>query len=187
MTLSPLAVSQLYQAADAQSLPTNTRRLKAFNDFLGQERAKEAVHMALAMPHDGYNIFAIGENGLGKRTMIKRLLAEVAQQEEAPSDWCYVNNFADPRKPIALELPAGKGLAVQKNMTKLWRSISRAVLATFQHEAYVGRVEMLKGQLTNAQQGLCKNWPLKAKNVILNWCYAHRVGMGFRPSMPRAK
>jgi hypothetical protein len=145
MTLSPLAVSQLYQAADAQSLPTNTRRLKAFNDFLGQERAKEAVHMALAMPHDGYNIFAIGENGLGKRTMIKRLLAEVAQQEEAPSDWCYVNNFADPRKPIALELPAGKGLAVQKSMTKLWRSISRAVLATFQHEAYVGRVEMLKG------------------------------------------
>ena len=70
MTLSPLAVSQLYQAADAQSLPTNTRRLKAFNDFLGQERAKEAVHMALAMPHDGYNIFAIGENGLGKTQVL---------------------------------------------------------------------------------------------------------------------
>ena len=119
MTLNPLAITQLYQPAQAELLPTSTRRLKAFNDFLGQERAKEAVHMALAMPHDGYNIFAIGENGLGKRTMIKRLLAEVAAQEEAPSDWCYVNNFVDPRKPIALELPAGKGVLVQKSLTKL--------------------------------------------------------------------
>ena len=181
MTLSPLAVSQLYQAADAQSLPTNTRRLKAFNDFLGQERAKEAVHMALAMPHDGYNIFAIGENGLGKRTMIKRLLAEVAQQEEAPSDWCYVNNFADPRKPIALELPAGKGLAVQKSMTKLWRSISRAVLATFQHEAYVGRVEMLKGQLTNAQQVALQELAVEGEKRHLKLVLRTPGGHGFSP------
>ena len=72
MTLSPLAVSQLYQAADAQSLPTNTRRLKAFNDFLGQERAKEAVHMALAMPHDGYNIFAIGEAFISRSRTTRR-------------------------------------------------------------------------------------------------------------------
>ncbi|HMU87645.1 MAG TPA: AAA family ATPase, partial [Agitococcus sp.] len=81
MTVQPLAVSQLYKSAHAE-LPVNTRRLKTFNDFLGQDRAKEAVHMALAMPHDGYNIFAIGENGLGKRTMIKRLLIDVAQHEE---------------------------------------------------------------------------------------------------------
>ena len=64
MTIKPLAVDQLYQAAHADSLPASTRRLKVFNDFLGQERAKEAVLMALAMPHDGYNIFAVGENFL---------------------------------------------------------------------------------------------------------------------------
>ena len=97
MTAKPLTVDQLYKPAMADSLPASTRRLKAFNDFLGQERAKEAVLMALEMPHDGYNIFAIGENGLGKRTMIKRLLAEAAQQEEAASDWCYVNNFVERR------------------------------------------------------------------------------------------
>ncbi|MBK6757238.1 MAG: hypothetical protein IPG70_06260 [Moraxellaceae bacterium] len=44
MTLNPLAITQLYQPAQAELLPTSTRRLKAFNDFLGQERAKEAVH-----------------------------------------------------------------------------------------------------------------------------------------------
>jgi guanylate kinase len=34
--------------------------------------------MAVALPHDGYNIFAVGTSGLGKRTMIKRLLKGVA-------------------------------------------------------------------------------------------------------------
>lgn len=181
MTIKPLAVDQLYQAAHADSLPASTRRLKVFNDFLGQERAKEAVLMALAMPHDGYNIFAVGENGLGKRTMIKRMLAEAAQQEEAASDWCYVNNFADPRKPIALELPAGKGLVVQKSMTKLWRSLSRAVLAAFQHEGYVGRVETLKGALTQAQQQALQELAQEGEKRGLKLVLRTPGGYGFSP------
>ena len=51
MTAKLLTVEQLYKPAVADALPASTRRLKAFNDFLGQERAKEAVLMALEMPH----------------------------------------------------------------------------------------------------------------------------------------
>ncbi|MFO1391357.1 MAG: ATP-binding protein [Agitococcus sp.] len=182
MTITPLAITQLYKATAAELLPTSTRRLKAFNDFLGQERAKEAVHMALAMPHDGYNIFAIGENGLGKRTMIKRLLAEVAAQEEAPSDWCYVNNFADPRKPIALELPAGKGVIVQKSLTKLWRSVSRLVQASFQHETYIGRVEMLKSSLNQAQQTALQELAQEGEKRQLKLVLRPQGGHGFVPT-----
>jgi len=181
MTVQPLAVSQLYKSAHAEVLPTNTRRLKTSNDFLGQDRAKEAVHMALAMPHDGYNIFAIGENGLGKRTMIKRLLVEVAQHEEAPCDWCYVNNFTDPRTPIALELPAGKAPLLKKSMTKLWRSISRAVQASFQHETYVGRVEMLKGELTQAQQTALQELAQEGEKRHLKLLLRTPGGHGFSP------
>jgi septin family protein len=133
------------------------------------------------MPHDGYNIFAIGENGLGKRTMIKRLLAEVAQQEEAASDWCYVNNFVDPRNPIVLELPAGKGVVVQKSMTKLWRSLSRAVQATFQHEAYVGRVERLKSNTNQAQQTELQELALEAEKRQLKLVLRTQGGHGFSP------
>ena len=182
MTIIPLAITQLYKATAAELLPTSTRRLKAFNDFLGQERAKEAVHMALAMPHDGYNIFAIGENGLGKRTMIKRLLAEVAAQEQAPSDWCYVNNFADPRKPIALELPAGKGLLVQKSLSKLWRSVSRMVQASFQHETYIGRIEMLKNSLNQAQQTALQELAQEGEKRQLKLVLRPQGGHGFVPT-----
>lgn len=180
MTVLPLAISQLYKATRAE-LPASTRRLKAFNDFLGQDRAKEAVSMALAMPHDGYNIFAIGENGLGKRTMIKRLLAEIVQQEESPSDWCYINNFADPRTPIALELPAGKAPALKKSLTKLWRSISRTVQASFQHETYISHVEMLKGELSKAQQTALQELALEGEKHQLKLVLRTPGGQGFSP------
>jgi len=187
MTAKLLTVEQLYKPAVADALPASTRRLKAFNDFLGQERAKEAVLMALEMPHDGYNIFAIGENGLGKRTMIKRLLAEAAQQEEAASDWCYVNNFVEPRNPIVLELPAGKGTVVQKSMTKLWRAISRAVQASFQHESYVGRVEGLKATLTQAQQDELQDLALEAEKRQLKLVLRTPGGHGFSPTTPEGE
>lgn len=149
----PLALNQLYKACNPKEFPyASSRRLKPLNDFLGQQRAREAVGMAVAMPHDGYNIFAVGASGLGKRTMIKRYLAELASRRPAPSDWIYVNNFADPRYPLAIELPAGLAPDIKKDMQKLWRSMSESVISTFESETYYERMEGLKGELTRAQQ-----------------------------------
>ena len=121
----PLAATQLYKACNPKEFRfTSTRGLKPFNDFLGQARAREAVAMAVAMPYNGYNIFAVGASGLGKRTMIKRYLEEVASKRPAPSDWIYVNNFVDPRYPVNIELPAGMAPEIKKDMQKLWRGMS---------------------------------------------------------------
>jgi lon-related putative ATP-dependent protease len=152
-TPKPLAANQLYKACKAADFSfRSTRECEPFNDFLGQERAKEAVAMAVALPHDGYNIFAVGTSGLGKRTMIRRFLTEFAATRPAPSDWCYVNNFAEPRYPLALEFPAGMGPDVKKDMAMLWRAMSEAVIASFDSEQYFERMELLKGELSRAQQ-----------------------------------
>ena len=152
-TAKPLALSQLYKACKASDFPFRTTKDCApFNDFLGQDRAKEAVTMAVALPHDGYNIFAVGTSGLGKRTMIKRLLKGVAAKRSAPSDWCYVNNFAEPRYPIALEFPAGMCPGIKRDMAMLWRDMSMSVVSAFESEQYFERMESLKGELTRAQQ-----------------------------------
>ncbi len=181
MSVQTLTVEQLYKTAHPESLPASTRRVKAFNDFLGQERAREAVRMALAMPHDGYNIFAVGSNGLGKRTMITRLLKELAADRPAASDWCYLNNFADSRKPVALQLPSGKAPLLKKAMDKLWRQISRSVTATFQHEGYIGRVESLKGELTQAQQTALQELSAEGEKRGLKLVLRTPGGHGFSP------
>jgi len=40
---------------------------------------------------------------------MRRVLTRTAQEEPTPPDHCYVHNFADPYRPTALELPAGRG------------------------------------------------------------------------------
>ena len=149
----PLAYHQLYRATPLKNLPfRHTRRLKPMTDFLGQERARESVEMAVAMPHDGYNLFAIGNNGLGKRTMIRRYLESVARDRQAPSDWIYVNNFQDPRYPQAIELPAGVGSVFKQDVHKLWRKLSDRILSAFESDRYQDRRESLKGELSRVQQ-----------------------------------
>ncbi len=184
----PLALSQLYKACKASEFPfRTTKECEPFNDFLGQERAREAVAMAVALPHDGYNIFAVGTSGLGKRTMIRRFLKEFAATRPAPSDWCYVNNFAEPRYPTALEFPAGVGVDVKKDMAMLWRDMSEAVIASFDSEQYFERMELLKGELSRAQQdglsGLAAEGEKKGVKLVLRT----PGGYGFSPMNPQGE
>ncbi|MDF3030936.1 MAG: ATP-binding protein [Moraxellaceae bacterium] len=181
-TPKPLATSQLYKACKAADFPfRSTKDCEPFNDFLGQERAKEAVAMAVALPHDGYNIFAVGTSGLGKRTMIKRFLHEIAAQRPAPSDWIYVNNFAEPRYPTVLEFPAGMGKGVKKDMSMLWRDMSEAVIASFESEQYFERMELLKGELTRAQQDALASLATEGEKKGVKLVLRTPGGYGFSP------
>lgn len=178
----PLGVNQLYKASKAATFPFKTTRDCApFTDFLGQERAHEAVRMAVALPHDGYNIFAVGTAGLGKRTMIKRYLKQIAESRPAPSDWCYVNNFADPRSPIALEFPAGRAAILKKDMVALWREISRAVISSFESEQYFERMESLKGELSQAQQEALSGLSAEGEGKGVKLVLRTPGGYGFSP------
>lgn len=151
--MTPLAASQLYRACSPRQFRfTSTRNVAPFNDFMGQARAREAVEMAVAMPHNGYNIFAVGAAGLGKRTMIKRFLEALAAARPAPSDWIYVNNFNDSRYPVSIELPAGLAPEIKKDMQKLWRTMQLTVISAFESESYYTRMEELKGELNRVQQ-----------------------------------
>ena len=65
----------------------------------GQQRAVDALQFGIGMRREGYHLFAMGPEGLGRHHIIRRLLAEQAAKEPVPSDWCYVFNFAAPHRP----------------------------------------------------------------------------------------
>jgi lon-related putative ATP-dependent protease len=76
---------------------------------VGQDRALDALAFGIAIDAPGFNIFVLGEEGTGRRTSALELLRQRALTEPGPDDWCYINNFEDPRRPRALHLPAGLG------------------------------------------------------------------------------
>jgi septin family protein len=88
------------------------------------------------MDSNGFNIFAIGESGTGKMTTIMSMLNEKAAQEEAPPDWCYVNNFKDPDLSIALSFGPGQGVIFQKEMDELIKILRLEIPKAFESKEY---------------------------------------------------
>ncbi|HET8592391.1 MAG TPA: hypothetical protein VFL56_01900, partial [Solirubrobacterales bacterium] len=61
--------------------------------FIGQPRALEAIAFGLEVSADGYNVFATGPAGTGRRTMIEVFLRKHAAERASPGDWLYLFDF----------------------------------------------------------------------------------------------
>lgn len=86
---------------------------------IGQDRAVKSMEFGLSMEAPGYNIFVLGPQGTGKTTYSQTVVSKVASRRKVPDDWCYINNFSEWDKPLAISLPAGRGKVFQKDMEKL--------------------------------------------------------------------
>ena len=125
-------------------LPADTRSAPDLDIGFGQQRALKALHTALDIHASGYHVFAAGENGLGKRTIISRLLRLIAADAPTPDDWAYVHNFADPRTPLALRLPAGQATILQQQVNNLWQQAKKRLSQRFRSDQYQSKIEAIK-------------------------------------------
>ncbi len=153
MAIERLQFDQLYHQAELEKLPCkSTKELPPIDEIVGQERAQKAVEFAMSIKEKGYNIYAIGQNGLGKRTMILRYLSRHVHESDMLFDWCYVANFDDIRTPKVLKLPIGVGTQLKKDIDKLITKLLKAMPLAFDNEMYFSRADKLKNQLAQKQQ-----------------------------------
>lgn len=89
------------------------------NGVIGQDRAVKSMEFGLSMNAPGYNIFVLGPQGTGKSTYTQSVISKIAAKGSVPNDWCYINNFSEWDKPLAIFLPTGRGKEFQKDMDKL--------------------------------------------------------------------
>jgi len=135
-----LPAAQLRRACDVASLAfATTADLQPIDGPVGQARAVEAVGVGAKIDKTGFNLFVIGPDTIGMQDAVKAMLAEDARARPSPSDWVYVNNFAKPDKPIAIELPSGRAPGFQSAMHKLVEDLKIAAPAAFQSEDYQTR------------------------------------------------
>lgn len=145
--LTALTPDYLKRHTDPALLPKNSSQIKLENVYnIGQERAYRAILTALQIEANGYHIFASGENGLGKRTLINKILSDYVKDRPSPKDWVYVHNFADARSPIALELATGTANAFSQAIKNLWLSAKRVLNQRFRSEHYQSKIEAIKNQ-----------------------------------------
>ncbi|MCS7165994.1 MAG: ATP-dependent protease, partial [Candidatus Calescibacterium sp.] len=77
--------------------------------FVGQDRAVETLKFVVSIKKEKYNVYAAGSFGLGKRTIIEQILADIAKSKSAPDDWLYIYNFDNPDEPLCVRLPNSLG------------------------------------------------------------------------------
>ncbi|MGM0594836.1 MAG: Lon protease family protein, partial [Pseudomonadota bacterium] len=126
--------------------------LEDLTDIIGQERAVKAVHFGIGIRREGYNLYVMGPSGIGKHTMVSQFLEQKATDQVKPDDWCYVNNFDQPHKPQALQLPHGRGNALSEEMEQLIEELATTLPATFESEEYRNQIQALEEELKERQE-----------------------------------
>jgi predicted ATP-dependent protease len=123
-----------------EELPfATTEDLEPFRGMLGQTRAHSAIAFGVAMQRPGYNIYVMGEAGTGRLSLVTHYLEARAREQPSSSDWAYINNFDDPRKPFALQLPPGQGKSLLADIETLVDNLLATFPAAFENPAYQRR------------------------------------------------
>lgn len=113
-----------------------TDALEPLGEPLGQARALEALRFGIGIRHEGYNLFAMGPEGAGKQTAVRAVLEARAAGEAVPDDVCYVHDFGKPQAPRVLRLPAGRGRALQQDVTRLVIELRQAIPAALEGDDF---------------------------------------------------
>ncbi len=150
-----LNIKSLYHKVDLSSIKAQTtENIQPLNGVLDQKRALKALEFALMMPQRGYNLFAAGRHGTGKKSLIMRWLTKHAEGKPMADDWVYVYNFKDANKPIALNLPNGQGHILKKQMNELIKDLSYTIPSIFESAEYHGRLKAIDLDYTQKQEDL---------------------------------
>lgn len=116
-------------------------------DFVGHERARRAIDLALAIDADGYNLFVTGPPGSGKAPFVEAAIARTARRARL-LDWVYVNNFGAPARPLAISLPPCRGAAFRDDMHQLVEELKATIPAAFEAEGYAHEVERIQREFS---------------------------------------
>ncbi len=148
-----LSYKDLYTPCSLKSLAfTTTKEVENNSEVIGQEKAIEAILFAMNMPDDGYNVFCLGAEGNGKKSLALQLLKKEAERKKAPDDWCYVNNFEFAHKPKAVRLPTGKGKTFAKDIEAFITEALNILPSIFEDNNYNKQVNMIRERFKNQRE-----------------------------------
>jgi len=171
----PLPADALYRRCDPKDFSfASTGDLAKLKGIPGQDRALEAMQFATGIPVDGHNVFVLGAPGSGRHDFTLQFLRETAAGRALPSDWVYVYNFDDPRRPHALALPPGRSRQLRKDIEQFIADAQSGIPAAFEGEDFQAQREAIAEEFKEAQESALKEVEQDARG--------HDVGVVQTPS-----
>lgn len=151
--MTQVTAGALCQYCDASQFAFETTdSLEPLTEAFGQERAIEAIDLAVGIRHSGFNLVVLGDPATSKFEATRNRLAAIARGRPRPDDWCYVNNFSEAHRPHALRLPSGQGAGFRRDIGQLVEELLGAIPAVFESDDYRSRVEQIDAQFGSRQE-----------------------------------
>ncbi|MDD4956247.1 MAG: AAA family ATPase [Candidatus Omnitrophica bacterium] len=139
-----LKSSDLKKMCDPSEFPfKSTEDFDFEHEPVHQERGVNSVDFGLNIRSKGYNIFVCGATGTGRNTLVKKAVNDIAGKQAPPDDWIYIYNFINEYEPIAIRLPAGRGIIFKKDMEELVDELKVEIPRAFESEDYETRKQEL--------------------------------------------
>ncbi|HKJ84891.1 MAG TPA: AAA family ATPase [Spirochaetia bacterium] len=130
--LSPEEVAFSISSEDIRALDDGSEHF----DIIGQPRALRALRLAIDIEGKGYNIFATGLAGTGKRTAIMKVLKNFQPRKSRLRDIVFVHNFTSPDRPRVLYFRPGEAREFRKAIVELIDRFRHTINALFVDQGY---------------------------------------------------
>ncbi len=143
---------RLHIDPDSLKVRSTGQLCPATQGVVGQDRAIEALKFGIGMRDPEYNIYMAGPSNTGATYIARAFLEEVASKEPPPPDWCYVYNFKEPDKPMALRLAKGRGKELKKAMDDLVEALGKDVPTAFNTDDYRYKAQVLRQEFENKRR-----------------------------------
>ncbi|MGH7987422.1 MAG: Lon protease family protein [Candidatus Binataceae bacterium] len=133
------------------------------DEVIGQQRALDAIKLALNIDAPGYNVFVSGLRTREGRRSVLRILEGKAAAMETPGDWVYVNNFRSPEAPIAIYLKPGQGTELHRRMRELVNFVIDQLPKAFRREDFDHERTALRDKYNKRAQELLSPFETRAR------------------------
>ena len=137
---NPLPASKLSVSLSPSRLKfshTGSARTKDLDSRKCQQRAFEALELALTINRSGYNIYLSGEKGLGRTRFVKDFLAPRSVSMKTPGDLIYLNNFQDPDQPVIIRMPPGTAKQFKRDLGAAVKKLKESIPSGFEQDFYI--------------------------------------------------
>ncbi len=132
----------------------DTSELSGEQTIFGQKRGVEAIEFGIDINMPGYNLYVLGPAGSGRLTAVQHFINGRAKDDPTPDDWCYVNNFKEEHKPVAIRLPTGQGRTFKTDVEALIETLRSELARVFEGEAYMQARSAIANQAQKENQQL---------------------------------
>ncbi len=167
MSKSKLSANQLIRPCTLSD--KELKQPAKLNPIIGQDKAFDALDFGLEILAPRYNMYCIGEKGLGRTSLTMQRIEKKAAKEPTPPDYCYVYNFNNPRYPQYLSFPAGQAPDFQKHLKKTIAVASRFLARAALEDSYTLSLKLLEEKVSLRKQAQFKQFKslITEKNVAL--------------------